>query len=255
MTMTKVLGAVCAAALIVGCVTTATGRKQLLLVTESQETEMGLAAWDDVLKTSKLSTNAEQVAQVERVGKRIAAAANRPDFKWEFKLIDDPKTVNAFCLPGGKIAVYSGLLPVAANDHGLAAVMGHEVAHATLRHGGERASQTMLAQLGDQALGVAIGQRDPKVVQAVHSAYGVGAQLGVLLPFSREHESEADKIGLEYMAKAGYKPEEAILFWKRMSADSSGEPPEFLSSHPSHATRIADLEKHLPAAQKVYKPQ
>lgn len=233
-----------------------TGRRQVLLVSASDEQKMGLTAYEDVLKTAKLSVDKEKIAQVERVGRRIARAANRPDFKWEFKVIDDEKTINAFCLPGGKIAVYTGLLTVTKTDAGLAAVMGHEVAHATLRHGGERVSQAMLAGLGDQALAVAFAQKDPKVVSAVRGAYGLGAQVGVLLPFSREHESEADKVGLEYMAKAGYQPHEAIDFWKRMAAASGGsEPPEFLSTHPANSTRVQNLQKWLPKAQSMYKPQ
>lgn len=238
------------------CRTTATGRRQLLLVSEQDELQMGLTAYDDVLKDVKLSTDAQKIAQLERVGKRIAAAANRPDFKWEFKLIDDDETVNAFCLPGGKIAVYSGLLPVAKNDHGLAAVLGHEVAHATLRHGGERVSQTTLAQLGQQALMAGIAGKDPAVINAVRGAYGIGAQVGVLLPYSRTHETEADKVGLLYMAKAGYEPEEALAFWTRMAEASGGAMSiELLSTHPSPATRIAELKKALPAAKRAYRPQ
>lgn len=242
------------ATLLSACQTTATGRRQLLLVSESEEAQLGLSAYQDVLKDVKLSTNAEQIAQVERVGKRIAAAADRPDFKWEFKLIDDDKTVNAFCLPGGKIAVYSGLLPVAQSDAGLAAVIGHEVAHATLRHGGERMSQSTLVQLGEQAIVVGMSKNDPAVVNAVRGAYGIGAQVGVLLPYSRTHETEADKVGLLFMAKAGYDPQEAVEFWKRMGAGASGGI-EFLSTHPSPATRVADLEKALPFAMKEYRPQ
>lgn len=243
-----------AAAALSACVTTATGRRQLLLVSASEEAQLGLSAYEEVLKEVKLSTNAEQIAQVERVGKRIAAAANRPDFKWEFKLIDDDKTVNAFCLPGGKIAVYSGLLPVAQSDAGLAAVMGHEVAHATLRHGGERMSQSALVQLGEQAIVLGMNKKDPAVVNAVRGAYGIGAQVGVLLPYSRTHETEADKMGLLLMAKAGYHPQEAVEFWKRMGAGSEGGI-EFLSTHPSPATRVAELEKALPHAMKEYRPR
>lgn len=251
-----VSGALVAAVVLSACSTTATGRRQILLVSEADEVQLGLSAYEEVLKDVKLSTDAEQIARVERVGKRIAKAANRPDFKWEFKLIDDDKTINAFCLPGGKIAVYSGLLAVAGNDHGLAAVIGHEVAHATQRHGGERMSQSTLAQLGDQAILAGMGKKDPAVVNTVRGVYGIGAQVGVLLPFSRTHETEADKVGLIYMAKAGYEPKEAIAFWKRMAEASGGAGGiEFLSTHPSHATRIADLEKALPEAQKAYRPQ
>lgn len=243
-----------AAFLLSACQTTATGRRQLLLVSASEEAQLGLSAFEEVLKEVKLSTNPEQIAQVERVGKRIAAAANRPDFKWEFKLIDDDETVNAFCLPGGKIAVYSGLLPVAQSDAGLAAVIGHEVAHATLRHGGERMSQSVLVKLGEEAIVVGMRKKDPAVVNAVRGAYGIGAQVGVLLPYSRTHETEADKMGLLYMARAGYHPKEAVEFWKRMGAKSSAGI-EFLSTHPSPATRVADLEKALPHAMKEYRPR
>lgn len=243
-----------AATLLSACQTTATGRRQLILVSESDEAQLGLTAYEEVLKEVKLSTNAEQIAQVERVGKRIARAANRPDFKWEFKLIDDDKTVNAFCLPGGKIAVYSGLLAMAEGDAGLAAVIGHEVAHATLRHGGERMSQSQLVGLGEQAIILGMSKKDPAVVNAVRGAYGIGAKVGVLLPYSRTHETEADKMGLFLMARAGYHPREAVEFWKRMGAGAAGGI-EFLSTHPLPATRVADLEKSLPLAMKEYRPQ
>lgn len=244
------------AALSSGCRTTETGRRQLLLVSAAEEAQLGLTAYEQVLKESKLSTNAEQIAQVERVGRRIAKAANKPDFKWEFKLIDDDSTVNAFCLPGGKIAVYSGLLKVTKTDAGLAVVMGHEVAHATLRHGGERLSQTALVQLGDQALLAALGEKDPQVVNLVRGAYGIGTQVGVLLPYSRSQEMEADKLGLLYMARAGYPPSEAVAFWKRMAAESGGqETLELLSTHPSNTTRIAELEKAVPLAEREYRAE
>lgn len=252
----RTLGAVCAAATLVTAASCATvqqtGRRQLLLVTESQEMSLGAQEYQAILKESKLSTDREKIALVQRVGERIARVAKQPDFKWEFRLIDDDSVANAFCLPGGKIAVYTGLLALTKTEAGLAAVMGHEVAHATARHGGERVSQGMLAQLGDQAILTALGKRDPAVVNAVRGAYGVGAQLGVLLPFSRQHETEADRIGLEYMAAAGYDPREAVAFWQRMAQAGGAGAPEFLSTHPAHSTRVAELQKAMPRALQIY---
>lgn len=245
---TALVGLVC---VVAACRTVGeTGRRQLTLVSDDQEKEMGLSAYQEVLKTAKLSTNADEVAMVERVGKRIAAAANRPDFQWEFKLIDEPNTVNAFCLPGGKIAVYTGILPITKTEDGLAAVMGHEVAHATLHHGSERVSQGLLQQLGEQVLVAGIGPNNPTAVQVARTAYGVGSTVGVMLPFSRSHESEADKVGLVYMIKAGYNPQEAVELWRRMGAGGGAKPPEILSTHPSDDHRMKDLEAYIPEARR-----
>jgi metalloendopeptidase OMA1, mitochondrial len=186
------------------------------------------------------------------VGQRIAAAAKKPDFKWEFTVIDEPKTINAFCLPGGKVAVYTGLLPVTKDDNGLAVVMSHEVAHALARHGQERMSEQMLVGLGESAAAIAGIIKTPQGMQAVEAAYGIGRGL----PHSRSQESEADHIGLILMAEAGYDPRGAVPFWERMrQASGDGKPPEFLSTHPSDETRIKRIQEQLPEALQHYKPQ
>jgi predicted Zn-dependent protease len=192
---------------------------------------------------------------VERVGHRIAAATGRSDFRWEFKVIEDEKNKNAFALPGGKVAVYTGILQVTRDDTGLAVVLGHEVSHAIARHGAERMSQGLLAQLGLAAVMVSMRDRDPKTVQTVGALLGAGAALGVILPYSRLQESEADRLGLIYMAKAGYDPRAAVEFWQRMEqASRGGAPPEFLSTHPSHGTRIGQIQQWLPEALTHYRP-
>ncbi|NIT13088.1 MAG: M48 family metalloprotease [Candidatus Dadabacteria bacterium] len=231
-----------------------TGRSQFILLSEEQEIEMGLVAFQDVLKKEKLSNNINYNASVTRVGKRIARVSGRDDYKWEYKVIDSDDTINAFALPGGKIAVYTGILSVAETDAGLATVMGHEVAHATARHGGERISVGILAQLGAVGLNAAMRNKDPEVINAVNAAFGTGVVLGGILPFNRKQESEADQIGLIYMAKAGYDPRESINFWKRMADANKGRPspPEFLSTHPSHGTRISNLNKWIPGAMEIY---
>src|SRR5262245_61973904 len=243
----------CAAA----CTTTPyTHRSQLMVVSEAQEVQLGAQAYQQVLSESRIENDPRVNDIVRRVGQRIATAANRPDYQWEFVVIDDPKTVNAFALPGGKVAVYTGMFPVAETEAGLATVMGHEVAHALARHGAERMSQ----QMGMQALGtgiaVALGASGAgSVTQSVAmQAFGLGAQVGVLLPFSRSQESEADHIGLILMAQAGYDPSQAVTFWERMESASGGKgPPEYLSTHPSHGTRVAQIEGWLPEAQGYYK--
>ncbi len=226
-----------------------TGRSHLVLVSAGEETELGESSYRDALSKAKISTDAEAAALVRRVGGRIAVAADMPDFKWEFNLIDDPKTVNAWCLPGGKVAVYSGILPVTKDENGLAVVMGHEIAHALARHGSERMSQGLLAQLGGVALGAALSSRPEAAQRVAAQAYGAGATVGVLLPFSRAQESEADHIGLILMAKAGYDPTGAVAFWRRMAASAGGGgPPEFLRTHPADDKRIAKIEEELPEA-------
>jgi predicted Zn-dependent protease len=202
---------------------------------------------------------------VRRVGGRIAQAteeffresgmgAEIKNYKWEFNLIEDDKVVNAWCMPGGKVAVYTGLLPVAVDETGLAVVMGHEIAHAIAKHGNERMSQGLLVQLGEIGLGVALGSHTAATTDIFLTAYGAGAQLGFLLPYSRVQESEADRIGLVLMAKAGYDPRQAIPFWERMSAKGGARPPEFLSTHPAPASRIANIREEIPEAMKYYKP-
>ena len=233
-----------------------TGRHQLLLLSESQEVQMGLDAYRQVLKKSKLSTDPVATEQVRRVGRRIAEATGRTDYQWEFNLIED-KQVNAFCLPGGKVAVYTGLLQITRGGALLAAVIGHEVAHAIARHGGERVSQALLVQVGLAATQVALARNDPGTVQQVTALLGAGATVGLLLPWSRTQESEADHLGLILMAKAGYDPHAALELWSRMAEASKGRerPPEFLSTHPSEATRIKQIETWIPEAMQFYVPR
>jgi len=231
-----------------------TGRTQFILLSESQEIQMGLVAFQDVLKKEKLSTNTKYNSSVTRVGKRIAIASGKTNYQWEYKVIDSDDTINAFALPGGKIAVYTGILTVAETDAGLATVMGHEVAHATARHGGERMSVGILAQIGAVGLNVALKDKDPGVISAVNAAFGTGVTLGGILPFNRKQESEADRIGLVYMARAGYDPRESVDFWKRMADANKGKPspPEFLSTHPSYGTRVKNLNTWMPEAIGIY---
>jgi metalloendopeptidase OMA1, mitochondrial len=232
-----------------------TGRAQVMLVGESTELQMGLDSYKEILAKAKVSTDPKVNEQVTRVGRRIAAATER-NYEWEFKVIEDSK-VNAFCLPGGKVAVYTGMLPVTRDDAGLAAVLGHEVAHAVARHGGERMSQQLAVQgltvAGTQAL---MAGRDPATIQLVGAALGVGATYGLLMPWGRSQESEADHLGLIYMAKAGYHPQAARDLWVRMGEASKGrEQFEFLSTHPLPATRVAQIEEWIPEAMKYYKPR
>jgi predicted Zn-dependent protease len=176
-------------------------------------------------------------------------------YRWEFNLIDD-ESINAFAMPGGKVVVFSGILPVAQNDIGLAVVMGHEIAHAVARHGNERMSQALVAQLGGTALDIALANQPQATRQLFMQAYGMGSQVGVLLPYSRLQESEADQLGLVFMAMAGYDPRSAVAFWQRMDAQAKGDaPPEFLSTHPAYQTRIRDIRDHLPEALKYYRPR
>lgn len=232
-----------------------TKRSQFLLVSVDEEAALGENAYREALSKAKISGDAAATAMVRRVGGRIAAVSERPDFKWEFNLIDDPKTVNAWCLPGGKVAVYSGLLTVARDEEGLAVVMGHEIAHALARHGSERMSQGLLAQLGGAALSAAMASKPAATQRVAQEAYGAGAAVGVILPFSRAHETEADRIGLILMAKAGYDPGGAVAFWGRMAQASGGKDttPEFLRTHPADAKRIARIEEQLPEARGYLK--
>lgn len=233
-----------------------TGRHQLLLLSEGQEQQMGLDSYHQVLRKSRLSTDAVASEQVRRVGRRIAEATGRTDYRWEFNLIED-KQVNAFCLPGGKVAVYTGILPVTRDDAGLAAVLGHEVAHAIARHGGERVSQGLVVQIGLAATQVALSRNDPATVQQVTALLGAGATVGLLLPWGRSQESEADHLGLIFMAKAGYHPSAARDLWLRMAEAAKGRerPPEFLSTHPSEATRVRQIEAWIPEALQYYQPR
>ncbi len=262
--MTKSTGTIyfsaAAATLILwGCASVPyTGRRQMLLVSGAEEIKMGQEAYAKVLKDSKLSPDTEKTGMVRRVGLRLAKVSNAPaGFQWEFSLIEDEKQINAFCLPGGKVAVYTALLPVAGDEAGLAVVMGHEIAHALARHGAERMSQGMAAGIGSQILSVALANKAPETQDAFSKAYGLGMNVGVMMPFSRSHESEADHIGLILMAKAGYDPHAALDFWRRMktatkSPDSSLA--KYLSTHPGDDTRIKAIEGWLPEAMKYYKP-
>jgi predicted Zn-dependent protease len=243
------------ALLLAGCQNVPlTGRSQLQMISEKQERSMGLTSYREILDKEKLSQDSVANERVQRIGARIAAATGRTDYQWEFKLIDDDEVLNAFCLPGGKVAVYTGLLPVAQDDAGLAAVIGHEVAHAIARHGGERLSQEILVA-GVTAVTV-VATRDSKKRDLYAGLLGAGAAVGFLLPYSRLHESEADRMGLIYMAKAGYDPHAAIGLWQRMAAAGKGKakPPEFLSTHPADQTRIKEIERWLPEAMSYYRP-
>ena len=252
--------------LAAGCTTVPiTGRRQLSLVSDSEMNTLAMTQYKQTLTTAKLSTNSADVAMVRRVGQRIAAAvelyfkqqgqsSQLEGYQWEFNLIDDPKTVNAWCMPGGKVAVYSGILPLTRDETGLAVVMGHEISHAVAKHGAERMSDQLAAQLGGTALSTALSQNPTTTKNLFEQAVGAGTQ-GLLLKFSRRQESEADHLGLIFMAMAGYNPAAAIPFWERMAAQSQSNTPEFLSDHPADATRIADIQRLLPEAQNYYKPR
>jgi metalloendopeptidase OMA1, mitochondrial len=250
---------------LVGCETNPyTGRSQLLMTSVSQEMQMGAQAYDQVKSDPKMrpSQDPREVEPVKRVAARIVEAAKRSkytemakQFQWEVTVIKDDKTPNAFALPGGKMAVYTGIFPMAKTEAGLAAVMGHEVVHALARHGAERMSQGQLTNAGLQSVGAAAGAagRGGMLGQAAMAALGVGAQVGVLLPFSRKHESEADYIGILLAADAGYDPREAVALWERMGQTSGGgAPSEFMSTHPSHETRIDQLKRWMPEAMAIY---
>ncbi len=265
----RLLLALCsAAALLAACQSApVTGRSQLMLVSENEERQMGLQAYQQVLSKEALSHDAQTNALVGKVGRRIAAAAERPPndlwraphFRWEFKTIDNSEP-NAFCLPGGKVVVYTGILPIARTEAGLAVVIGHEVAHALARHGAERMSDQLVAQVGATAAAVALSAtvsgRSRAYLPAMMAALGAGATVGFVLPMSRAQESEADRIGLVLMALAGYDPREAITVWQRMRAASTGRnQPEWLSTHPASTTRLNDIRQWLPEAMKYYRPR
>lgn len=240
------------------------GRKQISLLPESNVVEMSLTNYGQFLKDNKLSANKEQTVRVKRVGARISAAVEKylsdngfadriSDFKWEFNLVDNADA-NAWCMPGGKVVFYTGIMPLCMNDIGVAVVMGHEIGHAVARHGNERMSQELLVQFGNTALTELVKSK-PEQTQAIfQSAYGLGAQYGVMLPFSRQHEYEADKLGLIFMAIAGYDPNDAISFWQRMAANSGAKIPEFMSTHPLEQNRITAIQNFLPEALKYYHP-
>lgn len=250
-----------AIALIFACSTNPfTGKNTLALVSNSEILPSAFQQYSQFLSENKVITGTADARRVETIGTKIKVAAEKwltangqagylKDYKWEYKLVDD-KAVNAWCMPGGKIVFYTGILPICKDDAGMATVMGHEVSHALANHGQQRMSAGLLQQLGGAGVAVATGNKSPETQQLAMTAYGAATQFGGMLPFSRNHESEADMIGLTLMAIAGYNPDQAILFWGRMSANSGGQaPPEFMSTHPSDATRIANLKKLIPKAK------
>ena len=241
-----------------------TGRQQLNLVSESEMQAVSYQQYDAFLKENKLSTDKEKTAMVKRVGARIQGAVEQymrangmgdqlAGYKWEFNLVESEE-INAWCMPGGKVVFYSGILPVCKDESGIAVVMGHEVAHAVARHGSERMSQGLVAQGLGTALSAALASKPAETQELWMTAFGVGAQFGALMPFSRQQESEADRLGLVFMSMAGYDPHVAVPFWERMAAGGGGKPPEIMSTHPSDETRIANLNKYMPEAMKYYKP-
>ena len=254
-------GGIMALGFVFSCATNPfTGKKSLNLMPNSELFPSSFQQYGTFLKENKVVVGTTDARRVESVGMKIKAAAERwlkangqaeylNGYQWEYKLIEN-KEVNAWCMPGGKIVVYSGILPVTKDDAGLATVMGHEVSHALSNHGAQRMTASQFQQLGAVGVAVATGNKSAEQQQMWQQYYGIGSQVGVMLPFSRNHESEADKIGLTLMAIAGYNPELAISFWERMAASSSGnKPPEFLSTHPADATRIANLRRLIPEAK------
>jgi predicted Zn-dependent protease len=229
------------------------GRTAVLALSPEKEAQLGLQSYRQVLQSSPVVDSGQQLEMVKRCATRLARAAAKSGHKleWQVALIDQPD-VNAFCLPGGKIAVFTGILPVAQSETGLAVVMGHEMAHATLRHGSERLMKEEQAQTLLAGVSFSLGDMDLTQRRMVMGALGAGARYGYLNPFSRSHESEADAVGLRYMARAGYDPREAIQFWKRMAAVGGGKPPEFLSTHPSDSTRVERLRKLVPEVLAEY---
>jgi predicted Zn-dependent protease len=251
--------------IVLGCATVPlTERKTLRLVSDSELATLSFQQYSEVLKKSKLSNDPAKVHLVKRVGERIARAseafmkdsgmeADIKDYKWEFNLIEDDQVANAWCMPGGKVAAYTGILPITHDESGLAVVLGHEIAHAIAKHGNERMSEALLVQLGGASLSLALSKEPALTNQVFMAAYGLGANVGILLPYSRVHESEADRIGLVLMAKAGYDPRVAVPFWQRMNEKGGARPPEFLSTHPAPETRIKQIQALIPEAMKYYR--
>jgi predicted Zn-dependent protease len=240
-----------------------TGRKQLSLVSDSEMLSMSFGEYGQFLKDNKLSTNTSQVNMVKQVGGRIQNAVETyfarngmsqqlAGYAWEFNLVESDE-VNAWCMPGGKVVVYTGILPITKDATGLAVVLGHEISHAVAKHSNERMSQALIAQLGGETLSAALQNKSDQTKQIWMGLFGVGAQVGVLLPYSRIQESEADHLGLIFMAMAGYDPHAALDFWQRMSENAGAKPPEFLSTHPADATRLAKIREEIPEAMQYYK--
>ena len=230
-----------------------TGRKSHVGLSTQQESVLGLQSYQQILSQSQTINSGPQVELVQRVVKRLASATGDAgkNFDWRVSVVQSDQ-INAFCLPGGRIIVYTGILPVANTESALATVLGHEMAHATSRHGAQRALEQNLTQTAMIGVAGSLSDMDYEKQRAILGAFGAGAQYGVLMPFSRNHESEADHIGLIYMARAGYDPRESIAFWKRMEQTNSAQPPQFLSDHPSHGIRIQQLENWMPQAMEEY---
>ncbi len=255
-----IISAIGISALVISCATNPfTQKKTLALVPDSEIFPSAFQQYGEFLASNKVITGTKDAQRVEMVANKIKVAAERwlaangntsylENYKWEYKLVDS-KEVNAWCMPGGKIVVYTGILPITKDDAGLAAVLGHEVSHALANHGQQRMSAGLLQQLGGAGVAVATGNKSPETQQMIMQAYGVGSQVGVMLPFSRDHETEADQIGLTLMAIAGYNPENAVFLWERMSAQGGQAPPQILSTHPSNQSRIDNLKKLLPQAR------
>lgn len=251
------------AVVLTGCRSVAiTGRKQLNLVSDADVLSSSLTQYKSFMSTAKVSTEKVQSETVTRVGKRIAAAtekylsengmqADLQNYAWEFNLVKSDE-INAFCMPGGKIVVYEGIMKLFSNDDELAVVLGHEVAHAVAKHSNERMSQQILQQYGASALAIGLSGQSAGIQNIANQVYGIGSQVGVMLPFSRKHESEADYMGLVLMTMAGYNPDSAVTFWKKMAAQSGGSTNELMSTHPSDARRISDIQKSLPEIKSKY---
>ncbi len=243
-----------------------TGRRQLDFIPSDVMLSMSAQEYGEFLKSNKLSTNQTQAQMVKRVGVRIQRAVEQymqqnnlsdkiKNYKWEFNLVES-KDVNAWCMPGGKVVVYTGILPVAQDDSGLAVVMSHEIAHAIAQHGNERMSQGLLSSLGEFTLSAALQNKPEETKKLWMTAFNAGSQYGILLPYSRMQESEADHLGLIFMSMAGYDPNAAVAFWERMARSKDGKAPlEFLSTHPSDQTRIKNIQAEIPEAMKYYQKQ
>jgi predicted Zn-dependent protease len=241
-----------------------TGRKQFNIVPDSIINNMSFQSYGEFLNQNKLSSNVEQAEMVKRVGNRIQIAVERycrenacterlAGYEWEFNLVEDPN-VNAWCMPGGKVVVYTGILPITQDETGLAVVMGHEIAHAFAKHGAERMSHGLVVNMGGIALSKALETKPEQTKNLFLQSYGIGTTLGVL-KYSRTHENEADHLGLIFMAMAGYNPEQAVGFWQRMAAKKGAQPPEFLSTHPADSTRINNIRRLMPEAMQYYQKQ
>jgi len=252
-TFKQIISGAILALLFIGCSKAPiTGRSQFIMVSPKQELALGYQSAKQVLQKEKVSTDPQKNAMVKRIGQRIANVSGQKSYVWEFFVIENDEQANAFCLPGGKVFVYTGLFKYASNDDELAAVMGHEIGHALARHGAERMSAGQLQQMGGQVLGAVMqGRGNPQTTAMVMQAFGIGSQLGIMLPHSRTQEYEADNIGLVLSAKAGYNPQSALTFWEKF-AKSGKTPPEYLSTHPAPTNRIAKIKELLPQVMPIY---